>query len=51
MKKIDSWTVEALKNGVGVYSCDNTVVRVAPDGARTVELFGNKILYINCHGN
>lgn len=51
MKKIDSWTVEAIKNnGAGVYSCDNTVVRVAPDGARIVELFGNKIFYINARG-
>ena len=50
MKKIDSWTVEALKNGAGVYSCDNTVVRIAPDGARIVELFGNKIFYINARG-
>lgn len=52
MKKIDTWTVEAIKNnGVGVYSCDNTVVRVAPDGARIVELIGNKIFYINARGN
>ena len=51
MIKIYNWTVEALKNGAGVYSCDNTIVRVAPDGAKVVELFGNKILYINCHGN
>lgn len=51
MKKIDSWTVEAIKNnGAGVYSCDNTVVRIAPDGARIVELFGNKIFYINARG-
>lgn len=51
MKKIDSWTLEALKNGEGVYCNDNTVVRIAPDGVKVVELFGNKILYINCHGN
>ena len=51
MKKIDVWTVEALKNGEGVYCNDNTVVRVAPDGARIVELFGNKIFYINARGN
>ena len=50
MRKIDSWTVEALKNGEGVYCNDNTVVRVAPDGARIVELFGNKIFYINARG-
>lgn len=50
MKKIDRWTVETLKNGAGVYSCDNTVVRIAPDGARIVELFGNKIFYINARG-
>lgn len=51
MRKIDSWTVEAVKKNVaGVYSCDNTVVRVAPDGARIVELFGNKIFYINARG-
>lgn len=50
MKKIDVWTVEALSNGAGVYSCDNTVVRIAPDGARIVELFGNKILHINAGG-
>ena len=51
MKKIDSWTVETVrKNGAGVYTCNNTVVRVAPDGARIVELFGNKIFYINARG-
>ena len=51
MRKIDSWTVETLKNGAGVYSCDNTVVSIAPDGAKSVELFGNMIFYVNCHGN
>ena len=50
MRKIDLWTVKALKNGEGVYSNDNTVVRIAPDGARIVELFGNKIFYINARG-
>ena len=51
MRKIDRWTVETIRNnGAGVYSCDNTVVRVAPDGARIVELFGNKIFYINARG-
>lgn len=51
MKKIDSWMVEAMKNGEGIYSNDNTVVRIFPDGTKIVELFGNKILYVNCHNN
>lgn len=51
MRKIDEWTVEAMKNGEGVFYNDNTIVRIAPDGAKSVELFGNDILYVNCHGN
>lgn len=50
MRKIDKWTVEALKNSAGVYSCENTVVRIAPDGTKIVELHGNKIFYMNARG-
>ena len=42
MKKIDTWTIGALNSCAGVYQNDNTVVRIAPDGVKVVELFGNK---------
>lgn len=51
MKKIDEWTVKAMENSEGVYCNANTVVRIFPDGVKVVELFGNKILYVNCHGS
>ena len=50
MKKIDTWTIGALNSCAGVYQNDNTVVRIAPDGVKVVELFGNKIFYINARG-
>lgn len=51
MRKIDEWTIKAMGNSEGVYCNDNTVVRITPDGVKGIELFGNKILYINCHNN
>ena len=50
MRKIDEWTINSIISCAGVYCNDNTVVRVAPDGVKGVELFGNKILHVNKMG-